>query len=164
MDKGKPGGKIGFGGSEGEETHSGFALFQFRCLLVTAIVKTQPQVQWTSVEYLLYARHCVMPFHISSQQPFLCVNGRTEVACSGLHPDLLTQGLWTDVVPRVDIEGRVGFSTVLMALTWRRDGDYLLACQACFPCFWKKGLSESCWRAESCLTFSKQRKLQRPHQ
>lgn len=27
------------------------------------------------------------------------------VACSGVHPDLLTPGLWTDVVPRVDIEG-----------------------------------------------------------
>jgi len=27
------------------------------------------------------------------------------VACSGLYPDLLTPGLWTDVVPRVDIEG-----------------------------------------------------------
>ena len=99
------------------------------------------------------------PFIYPHNNLSLCVNGRTEaqrpeVACSGLHPDLLTPGLWTDVVPRVDIEG--GW----LVLCWwhslgERMGTICWLVKACFPCFWKKGLSESCWCAESCLTFSK---------
>ena len=70
VDKGKPGGKIiGFGGSEARRL-----ILVLPCSNLDACwlppLSRHSQVQWMLIEYLLYARHCVMPFHISSQQHF----------------------------------------------------------------------------------------------